>query len=67
MFLIGTTFSSATGNLSPRICGINTGYHMYVDAGSGLSSDASLNAVIANSATWKIKAIKLYMLYNEEN
>ena len=59
MFLIGTTFSSATGNLSPRICGINTGYHMYVDAGSGLSSDASLNAVIANSATWKIKAIKL--------
>ena len=32
---------------------------MYVDAGSGLSSDASLNADIANSATWKIKAIKL--------
>ena len=29
---------------------------MYIDAGTGLSSDASLNAVIANSATWKIKA-----------
>ena len=71
MFSGTSSSTTATGNLSPRICGINSGYHMYVDAGTGLASDASLNAVIANSATWKIKAeniiiyldmIKVYLL-----
>ena len=49
------TNQGATGNLSPRICGVNTGYHIYVDAGTGLANDASLAAVISQSAMWKIK------------
>ena len=37
---------------------------MYVDAGTGLSSDASLTAVIANSAIWKIKAENIIICFN---
>ena len=31
------------------------GYHIYIDAGAGLASEASLIAVISEAATWNIK------------
>ena len=50
----GTT-QGAGGNLSPKICGVNTGSHIYIDAGAGLDTQAALTAVISEAATWNIK------------
>ena len=46
-----------TGRTTPLICGVNDGSHMYVDAGSGTSSEAVLTAVLTGSSSrkWKIK------------
>ena len=37
----------------------SSGSHIYIDAGEGLSSEASLTAVITQAATWKIKVENL--------
>ena len=50
----GTT-QGAGGNLSPKICGVNTGSHIYIDAGAGRDTEAALTAVISEAATWNIK------------
>ena len=50
----GTT-QGAGGNLSPKICGVNTGSHIYIDAGAGRDTQAALTAVISEAATWNIK------------
>ena len=54
IYLQGTTQGSS-GKLSPKICGENAGSHIYIDAGEMLTSEASLSAVLTQSATWKIK------------
>jgi hypothetical protein len=51
----GTT--STSGTTLPKICGVNDEEHMYVDAGMGSSSQATMEAVLTGttSRTWKIK------------
>ena len=47
-----------TGKPSPLICGENAGQHIYLDAGSYSSSEATFEAVLVGTATarkWKIK------------
>ena len=49
------TSQGSSGNFSPKLCGVNTGSHIYIDAGTGLSSQASLTALLTQAATWQIK------------
>merc|ERR1712110_750684 len=51
----GTT-SGSTGKTLPKICGVNTGQHIYIDAGTQTSNNAVLNAVLTGSTarTWKM-------------
>ena len=41
--------------MSPKLCGENSGSHLYIDAGAGREEEAGLSAVISQSATWRIK------------
>ena len=64
----GTTDTS--GTTLPKICGINDEEHMYVDAGTGTTSEAILEAVLTGtttSRTWKIKVKSLLMLYQDKS
>ena len=44
-----------SGLVSPKLCGENSGSHLYIDAGAGREEEAGLSAVISQSATWRIK------------
>ena len=44
-----------SGLVSPKVCGENSGSHLYIDAGAGREEEAGLSAVISQSATWRIK------------
>ena len=44
-----------TGLVSPKLCGENSGSHLYIDAGAGREEEAGLSATISQSATWRIK------------
>ena len=44
-----------SGLVSPKVCGENSGSHLYIDAGAGRDTEAGLSAVISQSATWRIK------------
>ena len=41
--------------MSPKLCGENSGSHLYIDAGAGREEEAGLTATISQSATWRIK------------
>ena len=49
----------ADGLLLPKVCGLNTGSHLYIEAGAGLGSEASLYAVTTTAASWRIKVTVL--------
>lgn len=55
----GTT--STSGTTLPKICGVNDEEHMYVDAGMGSTSEATMEAVLTGSTsrTWKIKVSQI--------
>ena len=42
-------------SITPSQSVLYSGSHIYIDAGEGLASEASLTAVITQAATWKIK------------
>ena len=44
-----------TGLVSPKLCGENSGSHLYINAGAGREEEAGLSATISQSATWRIK------------
>ena len=50
----GTNLAGA--RTTPRICGVNTGSHMYVEAGLGLADQPRLDAVLtgASARLWKV-------------
>ena len=53
-----TGTNSASGRTTPKICGVNTGSHLYIDAGPETTGEATLSAVLTGSTSrqWKIKA-----------
>ena len=59
-----TGTNSATGKTTPQICGLNAGSHMYIDAGTESSDEASLSAVLTGTTSrrWKIKVNDVYSL-----
>lgn len=57
-----TGTNSASGKTTPKICGVNTGSHMYIDAGTQTSEEASLTADLTGTTTnrsWKIKVTQI--------
>ena len=56
-----TGLSGSSGKTLPKICGVNTGLHMYIDAGTQTSSNAVLNAVLTGSSSrkWKILSTQI--------
>ena len=40
-----TGTSQTSGRLSPQICGVNDGTHMYIDAGAEASENAVLTGI----------------------
>lgn len=59
----GFTASGQTGKNPPVICGINTGYHMYVEVGAESTDTATLNMYLGSGATgtrqWNIKVSQI--------
>ena len=50
--------SVGSGRGSPKICGVNTGSHMYIDAGARSDANGLLTAVFTGTSVarkWKIK------------
>ncbi|XP_069675740.1 uncharacterized protein [Periplaneta americana] len=55
-------FIVAGGNPAPAICGINTGNHMYIDAGIGNTNPVTLNFVTSGPSfprNWKVKICQI--------
>ncbi|XP_021929766.1 uncharacterized protein LOC110834666 [Zootermopsis nevadensis] len=55
-------FIVAGGNPAPAICGINTGNHMYIDAGVGNTNPVTLNFVTSGPSfprNWKVKICQI--------
>ena len=54
-FLLSSHHGHPVTSITPSQNVLYSGSHIYIDAGEGLSSEASLTAVITQASTWKIK------------